>query len=79
VKLPITVDYDGDLFPFDVYSRPLWDWCKELLMDRSIVSQFEWNAQRLWKYHGVNQKFVRFYDEPWTADDWWTYQVSTNQ
>jgi len=78
MKSPITVDYDGDLFLFNVYSRPLWDWCKELLMDRSIVSQFKWNAQRLWKYHRVKQKFVRFYDEPWTADDWWTYQVSTN-
>ena len=58
---------------FDMYARPLWDWCTELLMDPSIVHQFHWNAEKHFKYNG--DKFERFVDEPWTADSWWELQV----
>jgi len=65
------------MLEFDVHYRPLWDWCKELLLDTLTVSQFEWDAQRLYKYSDAKKSFVRFYDEPWTADAWWEYQVSS--
>ena len=58
---------------FDMYMRPLWDWCTELLTDPNIVRQFHWDAEQRFKYNG--DKFERFIDEPWTADAWWELQV----
>jgi hypothetical protein len=58
---------------FDMYARPLWDWCTELLMDPNIVHQFHWYAEKHFKYSGDG--FERFIDEPWTADAWWELQV----
>jgi Plavaka transposase len=40
------------------------------------VKKFKWDAQHLYKYNG--SAFIRFIHEPWTADRWWTIQVSTD-
>ncbi|KAF8812136.1 hypothetical protein BYT27DRAFT_7221243 [Phlegmacium glaucopus] len=68
----VSVPYKDEVLNFDMYMRPLWDWCTELLMDPKIVQQFHWNAEKHFKYNG--DKFERFIDEPWTADSWWELQ-----
>jgi hypothetical protein len=56
-----------------MYARPIDEWCLELLDNPSIISQIHWDAERHYKYNGV--RWVRFIDEPWTADEWWEVQV----
>lgn len=61
---------------FDVWTRPLWDWCNELLSDPAIVSQFHWHAERDYKYDSAKRSFEQCIDEPWTANTLWDIQVS---
>lgn len=56
-----------------MYARPIDQWCLELLDNLPIISQFHWDAERHYKYNGM--RWVRFIDEPWTADEWWEVQV----
>jgi hypothetical protein len=58
---------------FDVYVRPLWDWALDLLDNSLLAPHFVWDAQRVFKHNGTC--FERFYDEPWTGDQWWKIQV----
>ncbi|KIJ58589.1 hypothetical protein HYDPIDRAFT_178048 [Hydnomerulius pinastri MD-312] len=59
-------------FKFDLYYRPLWDWICDLLRDPKFGPHFVFDAQRLSKYDG--KQFVRFFDEPWTANSFWDHQ-----
>ncbi|KAF8956124.1 hypothetical protein BDZ97DRAFT_1907300 [Flammula alnicola] len=71
-KRVISVEYKEEKLEYDVWLRPIWKWCRELLVDPSLIHQFQWQAQRLYKFNG--QRFERFIDEPWTANAWWNYQ-----
>ncbi|KJA12782.1 hypothetical protein HYPSUDRAFT_50110, partial [Hypholoma sublateritium FD-334 SS-4] len=59
---------------FDVWTRPLWDWCDDLVSKPDVVSKFRWNAERVFKYNDSKKIFERCIDEPWTADAWWDVQ-----
>ncbi|KAI0686368.1 hypothetical protein BC835DRAFT_1288244, partial [Cytidiella melzeri] len=61
----ITIPYKGQPKTFEFHSRPLWDWILSQVRDPLLAPHFEWDAQRLSKFDGT--KWVRFYDEPWTA------------
>ncbi|KAG1828912.1 hypothetical protein EV424DRAFT_1589978 [Suillus variegatus] len=71
-RLDFEVPYDGVAHEFTVHYRDLWDWASDLLRDPYIGPQFTFDAQRLSKFDG--QKFMRFIDEPWTADVFWDAQ-----
>ncbi|KAI9464204.1 hypothetical protein HD554DRAFT_2026564 [Boletus coccyginus] len=58
---------------FPMWSRSLWDWACDLLKDPRVGPHFVFDAQRLSKFDG--ESFVRFIDEPYTADDFWNYQT----
>ncbi|KAI0695484.1 hypothetical protein BC835DRAFT_1414874 [Cytidiella melzeri] len=65
-------DFDGNSKPyagedkvFNFHSRSLWDWVLSQVQDPLLAPYMEWDAQRLSKFNGT--KWVRFYDEPWTA------------
>ncbi|KAG1832600.1 hypothetical protein F4604DRAFT_1886959 [Suillus subluteus] len=73
-KHTITVRHKWEDLPFDVYTRPLWDWALDLLHDPLLAPHFVWDAQRLYKHDGTH--FERFFHEPWTADRWWNVQSS---
>lgn len=68
------VDYKGEDLEFEVSTRPMFSWVEELADDPNIIPLFQWDAMRLYKYDGT--KWVRFIDEPCTADDWWNIQAS---
>jgi hypothetical protein len=68
------VEYGDEEKPFDVWTRPLWDWAEELLHDPHLAKEFHWDAE--WHYRYDGQNFEWFIDEPWTADAWWEIQVS---
>ncbi|EIW82959.1 hypothetical protein CONPUDRAFT_26638, partial [Coniophora puteana RWD-64-598 SS2] len=58
---------------FDFWHRPLWDWVTDLLKDPHTGPHFHFDAQRLSKFDG--ESFVRFIDEPWSANNFWNFQV----
>lgn len=62
------------MLTYDVWLRPLWDWCRELLLNPTLIAEFQWSAEKLFKFDG--KRFERFIDEPWTANSWWNIQVS---
>ncbi|KAH9486000.1 hypothetical protein JR316_0000063 [Psilocybe cubensis] len=72
IKTPISVDYKGESLTYNVWYRPLWEWCRELLLDPALVQRFHWNAEQLFMYKG--ERFERIIDEPWTANTWWDIQ-----
>ena len=43
------------------------------LMNKEVVSQFEWDSQKVQRYDGKG--FTRVYTEPWTGDRFWEVQV----
>ncbi|KAJ8468399.1 hypothetical protein ONZ45_g17255 [Pleurotus djamor] len=68
----IKTEYDGEVLEFDLWYRPLWDWIASLAKDPKLAPHFEWNSQRLYKFDG--EKFVRFFDEPWTGELLWAME-----
>lgn len=44
-----------------------------LVTDPVLAPYMEWSAQKLSKWDG--KEWVRFIDEPWTADLYWEQQV----
>jgi len=75
-KKTIHVPYKQKDVALEVWSRPILNWATDLLHDPNIAPSFVWDAQRLSKFDG--SRFVRFIDEPWTADDFWDVQVCLN-
>ncbi|KAG2116407.1 uncharacterized protein F5147DRAFT_743074 [Suillus discolor] len=66
--------YDGVNQEFTLYYWDLWDWACDLLWDPYLGPQFTFDAQHLSKFDG--NTFVRFIDEPWTADTFWEAQLA---
>ena len=67
--------YGKEQRTFKVYYRPIWNWILDLIRDARVVSKFKWDACRLYKYSISSKRYVRFFDEPWTADRFWDIQV----
>ena len=67
--------YKNEERHFQVHARPLWSWIVEQVKDPLLASHFHWDAQRLYKYNGYSQQWIRFIDEPYTANTMWKVQV----
>ncbi|KAG2104264.1 hypothetical protein BD769DRAFT_1630826 [Suillus cothurnatus] len=61
----VSVSLENEVHEFNMHYRPLWDWVLDLLRDKRLAPHFVFDAQ---------QRFVRFIDEPWTADAFWNAQ-----
>ena len=72
VKQLVSVQYEDQVLEYDVWLRPLWEWCQELMQDSQLIREFNWHALRYYQFNG--NRFIRFIDEPWTADLWWHIQ-----
>lgn len=72
----MTLPYKDKDLSFDVWTRPLWNWVLDLVEDPSLSKHFEWDARQFSKFDGTS--FVRFIDEPWTADRFWEIQVRSH-
>lgn len=73
-RYELTASHKGHELVFDFWCRSLWDWVLDLVGNPLLAPYFEWDAQKLFKHDGTN--FVRFVDEPWTANRFWNVQVS---
>ncbi len=52
----------------------MWDWVVQQIEDPKLAPFFHWDAQKLWIYDG--HRWVRFWEEPWTAEMFWDVQVN---
>ncbi|KAI0749834.1 hypothetical protein C8Q80DRAFT_1269641 [Daedaleopsis nitida] len=67
-----TIPYKQEHIQHVLYHRNLRDYAFDLVRDPYLVSQMEFDAQRLSKCS--NGVFKRFYDEPYTAERFWEVQ-----
>lgn len=74
-KKTISETYKEDSHEFDVWVRPIWTWIEDMLQNPDLIQHFVWDACRLSKFDEQSNSWVRFYDEPWTADRFWEVQV----
>lgn len=65
---------EGLEMDFEFWCTDLWDWAMHLVRSPLLKSDFHWDSEKLYKYEDAD--YVRFYDEPWTADRWHDIQVS---
>ncbi|KAG1749387.1 hypothetical protein EDD22DRAFT_981848 [Suillus occidentalis] len=68
----ISVPYDDSIRQFELYYRDLWEWAADLLRDPRLFPHMVFDAQRFSKFDG--KTFVRFIDEPFTAETFWNVQ-----
>ncbi|KAJ7824630.1 hypothetical protein B0H14DRAFT_3728340 [Mycena olivaceomarginata] len=68
----IKVPYKNTLVPFKMHARPLWNWALDLIQDPRVAKCFVWDAVKMHRHNGGS--FVRFWNEPWTADAFWELQ-----
>src|SRR5271155_3236864 len=75
----ITVEYKKETMSYPFWSRNLWesrnlwDWAVNTIKHPLVGPHFVWDAQRLSKFNG--KEWIRFVDEPWTANRFWDVQV----
>ena len=46
-----------------------------MLQDPDLIQHFKWDACHTSKFDAESNSWVRFYDEPWTGDQFWNIQV----
>ncbi|KAI8993803.1 hypothetical protein BD414DRAFT_456923 [Trametes punicea] len=57
---------------YNFHYRPLWEWALSLVRDPVLAPLFNWHARRFYKWDGAH--WIRFVDEPYTADLWWNIE-----
>ena len=74
-KHTISEKYNEKPYTFDVWVRPIWTWLEDMLQNPNLIEHFVWDACKMSKFDEKSNSWVRFYDEPWTADRAWEIQV----
>ena len=69
----MTCDFESEKLEYETWCRPLWDWIMDHLTDPELVRNFEWDAQKVYKYHSEGRS--RVFTEPWTGNRFWEIQV----
>ena len=49
-----------------------------MLQNPDLIQHFVWDACQLSRFSKKSGSWVRFFDEPWTADQFWKIQVCAN-
>ncbi|KAF6751895.1 hypothetical protein DFP72DRAFT_991199 [Ephemerocybe angulata] len=70
----VKTEFKGIEKDHQFYCRSLWDWAVDLVKDPTLAPYFEWDAQRLFKFDAEKEEWVRFVNEPWTADRFYDVQ-----
>ncbi|PPQ82862.1 hypothetical protein CVT24_008300 [Panaeolus cyanescens] len=71
-KIEIPIAFDTMSQTVDFWYRDIWACVVEWIEDPLLAEHFRWDAVRIYKYDG--KQFVRFVDEPWTANRFWEFQ-----
>ncbi|KAF6755026.1 hypothetical protein DFP72DRAFT_1068157 [Ephemerocybe angulata] len=65
----VVVDYVDEQIRFPVWRLDMEKWMLDILYNPELAPELRFDAERLSRHDG--EKFVRFIDEPWTANRWW--------
>ncbi|EKM55198.1 uncharacterized protein PHACADRAFT_195226 [Phanerochaete carnosa HHB-10118-sp] len=76
-KYTVSAMYNQEEHSFDVHARPLWEWVLDQVKNPLLASSFQWDAQRLYKHDGTS--WMRFADDPYTANRMWDAQSELPQ
>jgi len=68
-------EFEGEEKSYETWSRPLWGWIMDHLINPKLVRHFEWDAQRIFRFNGTG--YTRLYTEPWTGNRLWDIQVKS--
>lgn len=79
MKKTYTALYKDQQIPYEIYTRPLIHWCRDLLMDPFLFPKFQWTAERHFRVSSNGSAPERVIGEPWTANTWWKIQVGGYQ
>ncbi|KAJ3555276.1 hypothetical protein NP233_g12248 [Leucocoprinus birnbaumii] len=60
--------FDDLEIEYDFWCLDLWEWAMHLVRSPLLADDFTWDPEKLYKHDG--DQYIRFYDEPWTADRW---------
>ncbi|TEB31163.1 hypothetical protein FA13DRAFT_1629677, partial [Coprinellus micaceus] len=71
-EVEVEAEYDGEIIKFPVWRMDTEKWMLDILYSPALRSKLRFDAERLFQHDG--EKFVRFYNEPWTANRWWKVQ-----
>ncbi|KAJ6451798.1 hypothetical protein C8R45DRAFT_1057103 [Mycena sanguinolenta] len=72
-RFEVTVPYNKtEERTFEMYARPLWDWAMDIVQDPHLADFFVWDAEQCYIFD--ENKWHRFYTEPWTAATMWDIQ-----
>ena len=69
----LEIPFKNESHTFDAWSRPLWAWILDHLVDPDIVRHIEWDAQKVLRH--TERGSTRIYSEPWTGNRFWEIQV----
>ncbi|KAH9844247.1 uncharacterized protein C8Q71DRAFT_826723 [Rhodofomes roseus] len=71
-EMKIQVPYEDEVRDYKVWACDLWDWATDQLHDPRLTPHWAFDSLRLFRWSGT--KWVRFRDEPWTANMLWEVQ-----
>ncbi|KAJ3519256.1 hypothetical protein NMY22_g13291 [Coprinellus aureogranulatus] len=77
-KSPISEEFEGEIFTYDLWKRDIWDWVKSLVTNENLVHHFRWDAETVlqWIDEEEQSRWERCYGEPWTGSHWHEAQRS---
>ncbi|KAF7776772.1 hypothetical protein Agabi119p4_5165 [Agaricus bisporus var. burnettii] len=64
-------------YPFK-YCDP-WEWILEMVKNPQLSPSIAWEAQHVFRWDHISERFERFVDEPWTAEAFWEAQSKLPQ
>ncbi|KAJ3019129.1 hypothetical protein NUW54_g162 [Trametes sanguinea] len=73
-KHSLTVPYKKQPVSHTLYTRDVWEYIKDIICNPYLASRIEWNAHCLFQYDKQAKSWIRFIDEPLTADAAWRIQ-----
>ncbi|RXW22756.1 hypothetical protein EST38_g3097 [Candolleomyces aberdarensis] len=64
----VEVEYDGEDIKYPLWRVPARDWALSILTNPELSKELRFDAEQLFRHNG--EYFVRFINEPWTANTW---------
>ncbi|KAF7764020.1 hypothetical protein Agabi119p4_8557 [Agaricus bisporus var. burnettii] len=78
-KAEVSVMYKNIPISYPFKFRDPWEWILEVVKDPQLAPLIAWEAQRVFHWDHIAETFLRFVDEPWTAEALWEIQSKLPQ
>ncbi|EKM75949.1 hypothetical protein AGABI1DRAFT_45660 [Agaricus bisporus var. burnettii JB137-S8] len=78
-QVEVTVMYKNVPISYPFKYRDPWEWILDMVKNPQLAPNIAWEAQRVFRWDHISQRFERFVDEPWTAEAFWEAQSKLPQ